>query len=271
MGPNNSDVPSMLLLPELLYRDHFGRPFFETPDSPDRDGGLSLLGPDANWESAVAEGFPEERARDGQSSMPLRAYRRLVRSLGLAGPTRLPLDWMPAARYQPFWSAMPAFALPSFYDGRIRINLRGREANGSIAPGAYDEACRRLETLLRECTDPISGERLVSEVVRAGKDPRTLSESEADLIILWHGSPLGLDHPRLGRIGPIPYRRTGGHTGGAGVAYFSDPHGLGAVRAMSAFDLVPTVLAMLGGALPQLSGSNRWSVDQAARAAPADA
>jgi hypothetical protein len=270
MGANNSDVPSMLLLPELLYRDHFGRPFFETPDWPDRDGDLPLLGPDAGWESAVAKGFPAERDRAGQTSMPLRAYRKLVRSLGLAGPTRLPLDWMPAARYQPFWSAMPAFALPSFYDGRIRINLQGREANGRVAPDAYDAACSRLETLLLECTDPISGEPLVGEIVRAGKDARTLTDSEADLIILWHGSPLGLDHPRLGRIGPIPFRRTGGHTGGAGVAFFSDPRGLAEVSAMSAFDLVPTVLAMLGEQLPRLSGVSRWQVGQekACRDAP---
>ncbi|HEY0164555.1 MAG TPA: hypothetical protein VGB39_04195 [Sphingomicrobium sp.] len=172
---------------------------------------------------------------------------------------------MPAAQYQPFWSTMPAFALPSFYDGRIRLNLQGREAKGMISPAAYDEACDRLEALLSDCTDPISGEPLVAEVVRAGKDPLTLAESEADMIILWNGAPLGLDHPRLGRIGPIPYRRTGGHTGGLGVAYFSDPDGLAGLRSMSAFDVVPTVLAMLGKPSPGLTGVNRRSAEKANR------
>ena len=262
MGANNSDVPSMLLLPELLYRDHFGRPYFATPDWATSDGGPPLLGPDDSWECAVASGFPDEKSGTTRTPAAIRAYRKLVRALGLAGPTRLPLDWMPAARYQPSWPAMPAFALPSFYDGRIRLNLQGREAAGTIAPAAAEAACDRLETLLMECTDPLTGEPIVSEVVRTAKNPLALTESEADLVILWRGSPLGLHHPRLGRIGPLPYRRTGGHTGGDGVAYFSDPQGLANVSAMSAFDLIPTVLAMLGEELPRLSGVSRWQAGQ---------
>ena len=31
MGPNTSDVPSMLMLPELAYRHAFGRPLFRQP------------------------------------------------------------------------------------------------------------------------------------------------------------------------------------------------------------------------------------------------
>lgn len=260
MGPNNSDVPSMLLLPELLYREHFGRPYFATPEWGGHDGSLPLLQPGDRWEDSVARGFPDPIVETARTTLPGRAYRKARRMLGLGGPTRLPLDWMPAARYQPFWPVMPAFALPSFYDGRIRLNLRGREANGTISPTAFETACDRLEALLYECTDPVTGEPLVSEVLRAGKDPLILSDSEADLVVLWHKAPLGLDHPRLGRIGPVPYRRTGGHTGGMGVAYFSDAQGLAGLQSMSAFDVVPTVLAMLGKQSPGLSGVSRWQL-----------
>ena len=47
---------------------------------------------------------------------------------GLGAPTAtLSTDWVPASRYRSHWATMRAFALPSMYDGRIRLNLRGRE------------------------------------------------------------------------------------------------------------------------------------------------
>jgi predicted AlkP superfamily phosphohydrolase/phosphomutase len=52
---------------------------------------------------------------------------------------------------------MPAFALPSFYDGRIRINLRGRERRGIVDPSRYEQTCAELETLLRECRNSFAG------------------------------------------------------------------------------------------------------------------
>ena len=77
---------------------------------------------------------------------------------------------------------MPAFALPSFYDGRIRINLRGRERHGIVDPSRYEETCRDLETLLRECRDPRTGEPVVDSFERAStRDPLCLTGSEADL------------------------------------------------------------------------------------------
>ena len=57
---------------------------------------------------------------------------------------------------------MSAFALPSFLDGRIRINLRGRERDGIVELSQYEEICRSLETLLGECRDPRTGEAAVS-------------------------------------------------------------------------------------------------------------
>ena len=59
-------------------------------------------------------------------------------------------------------------------------------------------------------------------VVNLGRDPRRLGATEADLVFIWTG-PLAFDHPSLGRIGPIPFRRTGGHTGPFGMAYLHGP------------------------------------------------
>jgi predicted AlkP superfamily phosphohydrolase/phosphomutase len=157
------------------------------------------------------------------------------------------LRWQPAQRYREHWPRMPAFALPSFYDGRVRLNLRGRERDGVIEPSRYDETCRAIEALLRECRNPLTGEPAVDAVERADtRDPLALDSSESDLLVVWRGVATALQHPRLGLIGPVPLRRTGGHTGRHGVAYIvapGIPPGDRGVR--SAFDVVPTLIDLL--------------------------
>ncbi|MBV9697012.1 MAG: hypothetical protein JO005_08820, partial [Gammaproteobacteria bacterium] len=139
-------------------------------------------------------------------------------------------------------------ALPSFYDGRVRINLRGRERSGLIEPSGYAALREEVVSLLRSCRDPVTGEGVVQQVeYPATVNPLDLGPTEADLTVLWRGAPMGLTHPRYGQIGPIPYRRTGGHTGQAGFALV---HGADiAAReygSRSAYDVVPTLFELLG-------------------------
>ena len=49
-----------------------------------------------------------------------RAVWNLVRGRGTPTET-LAVDWIPASRYRGRWAGMRAFAMPSFYDGRIRV------------------------------------------------------------------------------------------------------------------------------------------------------
>jgi predicted AlkP superfamily phosphohydrolase/phosphomutase len=154
---------------------------------------------------------------------------------------------------------MPAFALPSFYDGRIRINLRGRERNGMVEPSRYEETCRGLESMLHECRNPRTGEPMVAFVERAWtRNPLALTGSEADLVVVWRDVAAALEHPRLGLVGPVPLLRTGGHTGHHGFAYIVAPgmepgdHGV-----RSSFDVVPTIVRLLGHRPPaQMSGKS---------------
>jgi predicted AlkP superfamily phosphohydrolase/phosphomutase len=266
MGPNKCDIQSMVLLPELLYRHAFGHPLLTVPQAwtatPSR---LPMLEEHESWDTARMSWLPELSSQPeviaaaGTLRAVARRLPRPVKGLLKAGssaaaacgfrqvPLRQGLDYMPAYHYRHHWPRMPAFALPSFLDGRIRINLRGRERDGMVELSQYEETCRMLETMLGECRDPRTGEPAVDTIERASTaNPLTLASSESDLLVIWRNVTVALEHPRLGLIGPVPLRRTGGHTRN-GIAYLAAP-GLepGERGVRSSFDVAPTILQLLG-------------------------
>jgi predicted AlkP superfamily phosphohydrolase/phosphomutase len=240
MGANDSDVPTMLLLPELLFRASFGVPLLQrradwivTPDS------VPMLRPGEQWSRVV------------------RACLTGADGVAIDPEHQSSLDWMPAACYRQYWPRMEAFALPSYYDGRIRVNLAGRERDGLVALAGYEAKLESLCDLLRQCRNPRNGESVIRNIDRpVAADPLHADQTEADLVITWRGCPLALWHERFGLIGPAPYRRTGGHSGGHGIAYLtSDRLARGAAATASSFDIVPTVIDLLGLPVPAgLSG-----------------
>ena len=282
MGPNTSDVPSMLLLPELAYRHAFGQPLFRQPEAW-RLGAATgpVLDESEDWYGALLGNLPAARARrdtrpvDWSLSARARrlAWRMVARARAVARPAasarprsraRLPIDWMPATRYQAHWPRMPFFALPSFYDGRIRVNLAGRERHGVVPPSRYRATCDEVEALLRECRDPLTGEGIVDHFERRSEtDPRAVGRSEPDLTVVWTGIHCAIEHPRLGQIGPVPYRRPGGHTGRHGMAYVrGEGIGAGDRGIRSSFDVVPTICMLATGAVPSgLSGRSLITAD----------
>ena len=259
MGPNESDIQSMVLLPELLYRHAFGRPLLTLPSAwtatPNR---LPILEEHEDWASARTSWIPEPPRKTVRTIAPRlpEPLKDLVKkALSTAAkwrsrhepPARLDVDYMPSYSYRHHWPRMPAFALPSFLDGRIRINLRGRERDGIVELSQYEETCRTLENLLGECRDPRTGEPAVATIERASTaNPLALANSESDLLVVWRNVAVALEHPRLGLIGPVPLRRTGGHTR-QGVAYLAGP-GIesGECGMRASFDVVPTIAQLLG-------------------------
>ena len=84
-----------------------------------------------------------------------------------------------------------------FYESQIRVNLRGREEGGVVAPGAEYEAVRdRVIRALEDHVDPRTGERLFQLVLRA--------EDAAGFG--WYGDRVGdicyFQKPRLAGPGP---------------------------------------------------------------------
>ena len=161
MGPNQSDSTSMVLLPELLYRRSTGSALLGDGL---RDPRTDLVMPgqsDEAWSDSMRAQYPALQARPGTGRSSwrrrLRARLRSIKPKALRSTARSPLGWMPANWYQPHWQNMDAFALPSFYDGQIRLNLQGREAQGCVLPEHYASLITELETLLLNCTNPRTG------------------------------------------------------------------------------------------------------------------
>jgi predicted AlkP superfamily phosphohydrolase/phosphomutase len=259
MGANHSDTASMALLPELMYRRAFGRALLRQPDGWSDSASPPLLGEREDWSVAVRANLPADAPI--LSRLKRAARRRLVGQEETAPDSHLrrPVNWIPATCYRPHWRSMQAFALPSFYDGRIRINLSGRESQGLVPASEYEAQCDELEALLRECRDPATGAEVVSHVERVeGRDPVTLGPTESDMVVVWKGTFCALEHPALGRVGPVPFRRTGGHTGPYGLAYLCDAGaGAGDRGVRSSFDVVPTLCELLGEKPPEgISGDS---------------
>ena len=255
MGPNTSDVASMVLLGELMRRWAGDR----TPDVswPLDENGVPVLGADESWlppiRNALGDG-PSLTTRVA-GRLPVRA-RRALTSVGIGRRSTSNLEWMPLTRHQPHWHSMRAFALPSFYDGRVRVNLRGREAEGLVDVGEYGAVLDEIEGVLLECHDTRTGRPVVAGLDRTLVDPMEAGPSDADLVVHWNGVVFGMEHPELGRVGPFPPRRTGGHTNPHGACFIHGP-GIQAtdLGTRSSFDVVPTLFDRLGQEPPwPLSG-----------------
>jgi predicted AlkP superfamily phosphohydrolase/phosphomutase len=159
---------------------------------------------------------------------------------------------MPAARYAHAWPRMRAFGFPAYYDGRIRINLQGREARGIVPLSGYSALIDELSAMLRSLQDPRTGAAAVADIqTPVASDPLSAHPTQADLIVSFNDAPLALEHPEIGIVGPVPFRRTGGHTGRFGVLYLSAPDVVpGDYGARSSFDVVPTIARLLGNHPP---------------------
>jgi predicted AlkP superfamily phosphohydrolase/phosphomutase len=153
---------------------------------------------------------------------------------------------------------MAAFALPGLDEGMVRLNVEGRDPAGLVAPGDYETTLASIATLVAGLRNARTGTPLVKRFFRTRSDP--LSDGSelppADLIVEWTNEPCDVaDSPELGRIGPVPLRRTGGHSRN-GFAWFRDRRfAAGDCAPATPYDIGPTLLDMIGvGAPPHLDG-----------------
>ncbi|MDX1944600.1 MAG: alkaline phosphatase family protein [Pirellulaceae bacterium] len=267
MEMNHYDVPSMALLPELLHRAHFGRGLLSSTNAAVwrwRGSPPVLPGSRQKWTAWMKEHFNVQPARRWltawKRALGLRRHHgRPIEELAVPIPPetdlppeqiaepRWPLNWQTTCWYREHWPRMKAFALPVFYDGRVRINLQGREGEGVVPIEEYRATCDWVIKLLEECRDARTGGPVLAGVERPRwRDPLDPAGPDADLVLTWHPAVDAFVHPRLGLVGPVPFRRTGGHTD-RGFAYLAGP-GIAAqdLGQREALHLTPTLLDLLG-------------------------
>lgn len=164
------------------------------------------------------------------------------------------------------WEGTVAYSDELDYHPSVWLNVRGREPQGTVSRAAYETTCARVTAALRGWRDP-EGRPVVERVWRRTEvyhGPAT--ESAPDLLLelasvdgyrpsaLHSGGP----GPSLRRLAPEEYGagKTAGMNGtherdGVFVAAGSGVRAAGALGDREIVDVMPTLLALAGAAVPQ--------------------
>jgi predicted AlkP superfamily phosphohydrolase/phosphomutase len=155
------------------------------------------------------------------------------------------------------WKGCRAFAIPNNDSvGAIRISVKGRDRNGTVAPGdEYRRVCRDIADALYELADPVSNRPVVQQVTLTHDEFRgPFLNQLPDLTLLWNqGFPWDSLHSP--RFGTLRLRRQDGRSGSHTPHGFSILAGQGVpagveLRGRSIYDIAPTVLDAAGVPIP---------------------
>lgn len=216
----------------------------------------------------ILERFEQARygARDGSVGLCKVRPTRVLKALWHRLPPQWRNNWTPARRAAKSIGITPVagkryFQIPNNdVFGGVRINLKGREPLGKVAPGPeFDEVCDDLIEDLETLVNAESGRKLVKEVLKTAEvysGPHI--EYLPDLLIEWDRSaPIReIQSPKIHTIqGEYSGCRTGDHKP-EGKLFAIGPDG-GATRLaseISVMDIGPTIATVLGVALPDVEG-----------------
>lgn len=285
MRMSHGDVPSLVLLPELMHRRHFGTPKLRDIDVEAwRRTGCPPLVPRRGrpWRVDLNERLVDPPSRPWTHRVPGYQAVRLsgpgrrvlqqvkgmpIGALGIPVPPECMDDpealdgvrdsadqFLFIGNYREHRSAMRAFALPTFGGAYVRINLVGRDAAGIVPVDEFDAECQAFESFIGECRDVRTGEPVAKRVLRLGDDDPLDPSGEryGDLFVEWMRPTDAIEHPDIGVVGPVPFNRSGAHSD-RGFAWVSG-NGItpGDLPMHSVLDLPPTIVRLLsdGAELP---------------------
>jgi predicted AlkP superfamily phosphohydrolase/phosphomutase len=271
MGTAQIDLPSFIFLPELLYRYSFPGKYALGYSDSSKPIPPKITSMKWNyWERHIwgTKYDSNPLRRFLRNELPTKIFKLLQTwidpisdndlifdtQLRQQGETVVP--WNPAQWYQPLWSKMKAFAIPSFAEGYVRINLQGREPQGIVNPSEYDTVCDEISEILYSLKDARDGSPIVTNIIRTRKNSsdRNPKLPDADLIIVWKevGMTDVVESPAYGRIGPFPFYRSGSHREKGFILACGEniPKGL-ELSDHHVLDLPPTILALMGADIPK--------------------
>jgi len=222
------------------------------------------LSPDAE-ENAVGHSLtPREMLWKSRHVLPPRVREYLKK----VGPREMlsrfwawshPPDWLGLRRMAGRWQNMRAFGVPTNYmTGAIRINLKGRDPNGMVSPGAeYNDLCEHLGKVFLDLDNPATGRKAVQWVARACDFYNGPHLDEfPDLFIEWdHSAAISaLFSPAIGEVcGVFQYSRTGSHMENSRLFGFGPAFRTGEIKEeIRAEDIPATILDIFGVPCPKM-------------------
>lgn len=152
------------------------------------------------------------------------------------------------------WSRTRAFALPWAYYGYLRINQRGREPGGIVAPGAErEELLAEIERVVRSLRLAGTDEPAVKAIVRAQEEfPGAASSELPDLMVTWNNErPFdAIESELVGRVENRDPAMRSTHSSDGGLFAYGPLIAAGPTARCRDFDIAPTVLELLGVEIP---------------------
>ena len=233
VGPNHA---GWHLLPEVLRRlGYLAEP--SADPAPDGRRAKRSFDPVRLLRDALPRDFRKALAR---RLLPDAVRHRLARRVDTAA-----IDW----------SRTRAFCLPTDLEGYIRINLRGREPQGIVAPGEdYRRVCDELVAALGALVNPATGRPAVRAVVRSDDAfPGPRRAYLPDLVVLWNGEAAvsAVASAGVGTVsGASPDGRPGTHTAPGFLLRAGADPGTEAGERGHVRDLAPELLERFGVAVP---------------------
>ena len=160
------------------------------------------------------------------------------------------------------WTTTRAFVAPSGDCGYVRLNLKGRERDGIVAPGDAERLLEEITSGLRTFRDP-DGQPAIRIVERGSSvvGGKKFFDRFPDLIVHWSerlpSHLAGVSSPHFGEVPALGWGsgRTGEHKGGAWALIVPGSSKLRApMKPPHIVDIAPTVCAVLGVDADGLSG-----------------
>ncbi len=155
------------------------------------------------------------------------------------------------------WEKTTLFDMSSMFTAFLRVNLKGREPNGTVSAGEdYDRFLEKVERDLRALKDKKSGKPLIDQIV---KTKGTFSDSEPvnlpDIVATFHDFPYFIEeaiHPKCNITQePNLFFRDSTHDDeGLFIAAGASIEKKGTLSNVSPADFAPTFLTLLNQPIP---------------------
>lgn len=153
----------------------------------------------------------------------------------------------------PLWSRTKAFADVTVFCQGIRINLKGREPEGTVEPADYEALRAELMHGLTALRDPQTGEPVVTRAWRReALHPGAHGEGEPDIYLEYHPQYRAVPNRARSPLGYSAGAQGAGHgDDGILIARGRGIEAQGPLGQCQLLDLAPTVMTLLGLPVPE--------------------